>query len=128
MLPVLTAATAAEAQKRNTYNKRSWNDNRKLHTLVFYILPFILINLVIFIVATSKPKIEYDVSDTRDYRSVDISIRIRSLLPIRETSVTMESQPLEMERKRDVYNCHPDQQRDPADICEGMERNVCQTV
>ena len=60
--------------KRNTYNKRSWNDNRKLHTLVFYILPFILINLVIFIVATSKPKIEYDVSDTRDYRSVDISI------------------------------------------------------
>ena len=57
--------------KRNTYNKRSWNDNRKLHTLVFYILPFILINLVIFIVATSKPKIEYDVSDTRDYRSVD---------------------------------------------------------
>ena len=24
--------------------------------------------------------------------------------------------------------CHPDQQRDPADICEGMERNVCQTV
>ena len=89
--------------KRNTYNKRSWNDNRKLHTLVFYILPFILINLVIFIVATSKPKIEYDVSDTRDYRSVDISIRIRSLLPIRETSVTMESQPLEMEKEKGVY-------------------------
>ena len=91
------------SSKRNTYNKRSWNDNRKLHTLVFYILPFILINLVIFIVATSKPKIEYDVSDTRDYRSVDISIRIRSLLPISETSVTMESQPLEMEKEKGVY-------------------------
>ena len=89
--------------KRNTYNKRSWNDNRKLHTLVFYILPFILINLVIFIVATSKPKIEYDASDTKDYRSVDISIRIRSLLPIREMSVTMESQPLEMEKEKGVY-------------------------
>ena len=91
------------SSKRNTYNKRSWNDNRKLHTLVFYILPFILINLVIFILATSTPKIEYDASDTRDYRSVDISIRIRSLLPIREMSVTMESQPLEMEKEKGVY-------------------------
>ena len=86
------------SSKRNTYNKRSWNDNRKLHTLVFYILPFILINLVIFILATSTPKIEYDASDTKDYRSVDISIRIRSFLPISEMSVTMESQPLEMEK------------------------------
>uniref|UniRef100_UPI00332B7F4D hypothetical protein n=1 Tax=Enterocloster clostridioformis TaxID=1531 RepID=UPI00332B7F4D len=91
------------SSKRNTYNKRSWNDNRKLHTLVFYILPFILINLVIFILATSTPKIEYDASDTKDYRSVDISIRIRSLLPIREMSVTMESQPLEMEKEKGVY-------------------------
>ena len=91
------------SSKRNTYNKRSWNDNRKLHTLVFYILPFILINLVIFILATSTPKIEYDASDTRDYRSVDISIRIRSLLPIREMSVTMESQPLEMEKEKGAY-------------------------
>ena len=87
--------------KRNTYNKRSWNDNRKLHTLVFYILPFILINLVIFIVATSKPKIEYDVSDTRDYRSVDISIRIRSLLPIRETASPWNPSPLKWKRKRE---------------------------
>ena len=91
------------SSKRNTYNKRSWNDNRKLHTLVFYILPFLLLNLVIFILATSTPKIEYDASDTKDYRTVDISIRIRSLLPVREMSVTMESQPLELEKEKGVY-------------------------
>ena len=87
--------------KRNTYNKRSWNDNRKLHTLVFYILPFILINLVIFIVATSKPKIEYDVSDTRDYRSVDISIRIRSFSPYAKPASPWNPSPLKWKRKRE---------------------------
>lgn len=33
--------------KRNTYNKRSWKDNRTLFNLVCFILPFIILNLII---------------------------------------------------------------------------------
>ena len=45
--------------KRNTYNKRSWKDNKTLFTLVCFILPFIAINLIILFLAVSTPKIDY---------------------------------------------------------------------
>lgn len=35
------------SNKRNTYNKRSWKDNRTLFNLVCFILPFIILNLII---------------------------------------------------------------------------------
>ena len=41
------------SNKRNTYNKRSWKDNRTLFNLVCFILPFIILNLIILFLAVS---------------------------------------------------------------------------
>ena len=76
------------SNKRNTYNKRSWKDNRSLFNLVCFILPFIILNLIILFLAVSTPKIEYTVSDTQDYKTVELSVKIRSLLPIKEMTVS----------------------------------------
>ena len=89
--------------RRNSYDKHSWKDNSRTRTFVFWILPFILVNLIIFVGATATPKIEYEAADTKDYRSMDISVRIRSILPIKEMSITLEGQDLEMQKEKGVY-------------------------
>ena len=91
------------SNKRNTYNKRSWKDNRTLFNLVCFILPFIILNLIILFLAVSTPKIEYTVSDTQDYKTVELSVKIRSLLPIKEMTVSLETKPLEMVKEKGVY-------------------------
>ena len=92
-----------KSAKRNTYNTQSWKDNRILRNLVFYVLPFVVVNLILFTLITASPKIELTIGETTDYKTVDISFRVRSFLPIREMTVTLESQPVEVERSDGAY-------------------------
>ena len=92
-----------KSAKRNTYNTQSWKDNRILRNLVFYVLPFVVVNLILFTLITASPKVELTIGETTDYKTVDISFRVRSILPIREMTVTLESQPVEVERSDGAY-------------------------
>ena len=92
-----------KSAKRNTYNTQSWKDNRILRNLVFYVLHFVVVNLILFTLITASPKIELTIGETTDYKTVDISFRVRSILPIREMTVTLESQPVEVERSDGAY-------------------------
>ena len=92
-----------KSAKRNTYNTQSWKDNRILRNLVFYVLPFVVVNLILFTLITASPKIELTIGETTDYKTVDISFRVRSILPIREMTVTLESKPVEVERSDGAY-------------------------
>ena len=78
-------------KKRNSYPKRSWKDNRVLFTMVCIVLPLVVLNLFIFFLATSTPRVELTVGDTKDYKSLDISIKVKSLLPVKSLKVTLES-------------------------------------
>ena len=94
--------------KRNTYNTQSWKDNPILKNLVFYVLPFVIINLLLLTLITASPRIALTVGETTDYRTVDISFKVKSILPIREMTVTLESQPLEMEHSDGAYRASLD--------------------
>ena len=98
----------ARSAKRNTYNTQSWKDNPILKNLVFYVLPFVIINLILFTLITASPRIALTVGETADYRTVDISFKVKSILPIREMTVTLESQPLEMEHSDGAYRASLD--------------------
>ena len=87
----------------NPYMKRSWKDNKTMFTLVFIVLPFILINGIIFVLATSVPKIELTVGDTKDYKSLELSLKVKSLLPVKSLNVTLESEELELTREKNTY-------------------------
>ena len=94
---------SGRSNKRNTYNRRSWKDNPILYRLVFFILPFFVFNFILFMLVTSSPKIKLTVADTRDYKTVDISFEIKSLLPIRQMTATLESQPIELTKEKKTY-------------------------
>lgn len=45
------------SNKRNTYNKRSWKDNRTLFNLVCFVLPFIVLNLIILFLLSQRQRL-----------------------------------------------------------------------
>ncbi len=90
-------------KKKNPYTRTSWKDNPILRNLIFFVLPFLVINGLIFFFAVYTPKVELDVGDTTDYKSVDVTVRIHSLLPLKNSSITLDSAPLEMERDGQTY-------------------------
>ena len=78
--------------------------------LLFYVLPYIVLNGLIFFLVTATPNVDMRVLDTSDYRHTQVEFEIKSLLPISELSVNMESEPLEYEEaSRHHYICDIDQ-------------------
>ena len=63
--------------------------------LLFYVLPYIVINAIIFFLVTATPKVDMSVGDTSDYRTTQVEFKVDSMLPISEMTVQMESQPIE---------------------------------
>lgn len=66
--------------------------------LLFYILPFIIINSIIFFLATTKPKYDLSVAETNDYRTTTVTFSIKSYLPLKEVTITLNSEPLDLKR------------------------------
>ena len=74
------------------------------HILLCYILPFLAVNLAIFFIVTATPKIEMTISDTTDYKTLDVSFKVHSLLPLKKMTTTLESQPIEFQKEKGVYH------------------------
>lgn len=73
-------------------------DSEIVQLLLFYILPFIIINSVIFFLVTVKPKYEVHVGETHDYRTTTVTFSIKSYLPLKEVTITLNSEPLDLVR------------------------------
>jgi len=65
-----------------------------LKTLFFFVIPYLVINTIIFLMVTSAPKIRIEPITTDDYQSTTVNFTIHSLMPLKETIVTLESENL----------------------------------
>ena len=83
-------------RKTSARRKSSAPSSEFLHVLLFYILPFIVINSIIFFVVTSKPKYELVVAETDDYRTTTATFTITSHMPLRNVTITYNSEPLDL--------------------------------
>lgn len=61
-----------------------------LSILLFYVLPFIVFNGLIFFLVTSKPKAELTVLESSDYTTTNIELKIKSLLPQKSIVATLD--------------------------------------
>ncbi len=64
--------------------------------LLFFILPFIVVNSIIFFLVTTKPKYEVVIEGTNDYRTTDVTFTIKSIMPLKEVTIKMDSEPLDL--------------------------------
>ena len=79
------------------------------HILLCYILPFLAVNLAIFFIVTATPKIEMTISDTTDYKTLDVSFKVHSLLPLKKMQRLWSPSQLNS-RKKKALSCSPDKQ------------------
>lgn len=98
------ASHGSRRSPKHSNNGRSGNENRFLHNLLWYVLPFIVFNLLLLFLVTASPRIELTVGDTTDYKTVDVSLKVKSLIPIRKLTTTLESQDIEFKKEGGVYH------------------------
>ena len=95
------------------YQKSSYRSSKKYKQkssgglpdlLLFYILPFVLFNSILFYCVASSPKISLEVQDTNDYLSTEASMTIESWFPTKSISFNMDGEELEpVKGKRRTY-------------------------
>ena len=67
-----------------------------LTVILFYVLPFLVINGLIFFLVTVKPKGEIIIEESSDYISTTIELKIKSYLPLKDMEVTLDGTPVEV--------------------------------
>ncbi len=85
--------------------KRSVLSNKYIKFLLFFLLPYLVINGIILMLVCSSPHISVEVGDTNDYMTAEVEFTVRSLLPLKDLKVTLESEPIEVEKSRSSYKC-----------------------
>lgn len=79
--------------------------NKYLRFLFFYMIPYFVINGIILMLVCSTPRISVEVKDTDNYINTEVSFTVKSLLPLKSLSVSLESEPIEYEKSGSKYKC-----------------------
>lgn len=86
--------TRRKTNRRRRRQKNTIAEWRQI--LLFYVLPFILFNGLLFYAVTVRPALTCTVGDTNDYLSTQVHVNIDSPFPTKELTVTMDGEPLEL--------------------------------
>lgn len=65
---------------------------------LFYILPFIVFNGILFYCITATPKITLNIQESNDYLTTEASMVIESWFPTKSISLNMDGEELEPEK------------------------------
>lgn len=83
-------------RKTGSGKRRGSGKNSFLTLLLFYVLPFIVVNSLIFFLVTSKPKADITIEESSDYVSTTMELKIKSFLPLSSVKVALDGTQLEM--------------------------------
>lgn len=84
-----------QSNRQSGHPRRRYSDGFR-HVLLFYVLPFLIFNGILFYCVTAAPKLTIEVADTQDYLTTQIHIQITSLFPVKSLDVTLDGTPLEL--------------------------------
>ncbi|MEY8337707.1 hypothetical protein AALB16_06690 [Lachnospiraceae bacterium 62-35] len=80
------------------YRQEYKKSNDTIHLFLFYVLPFLVFNSILFFLVTTRPKFEISVGETKDYQSTVVTITQKSLLPVKEMTTAMEGEDIELQK------------------------------
>lgn len=84
------------------YMKKQQNDWGVV--LLFYVLPFLVLNGLIFFCVTSQPKIEVTIADTHDYVVTEVTLAVKSFFPTKDIQLRLDDEKLELTKgKKRTY-------------------------
>ena len=67
------------------------------NVVLFYIIPFLLINLLIFFLVTLRPKFKLHIEESSDFRTAEIHVEMHPRLPLAAFEVKLDDTPLNLE-------------------------------
>ena len=79
-----------------TTERRRKRKKKKAESILFYIIPFVIINYIIFRLATAQPDFDLTINDCVDDRSVTFSVKMTGPLPVSDFRVLLDDVPVEM--------------------------------
>lgn len=96
-----------QSTSRHDHRYRRKKQSEWPHILLFYVLPFIVFNSILFFCLTTKPKLSVVVEDTNDYLSTNVVLTVKSFFPTKSVSMTLDGEPLELEKADTVHTPPP---------------------
>ncbi len=75
------------------YQKKSGSDGWT-HILLFYILPFLVFNGLLFYAVTAAPKLSLTVAESADFVSTDVTLKLDSWFPTKSVTMTIDGEPV----------------------------------
>lgn len=88
--------------RTNRYRKKQ--SNEWITILLFYVLPFLVVNSILFFCVTTRPKVAIEIADTHDYLSTDVTVTIQSWFPTKDIQFSMAGEELQAEKgKKRTY-------------------------
>jgi len=97
------------ARNKNSSFRRSTRYRKKQQNewgavLLFYVLPFLVLNGLIFFCVTSQPKIEVEIADTHDYVVTEVTLTVKSFFPTKDIQLSLDDEKLELTKgKKRTY-------------------------
>ena len=79
-----------------TTERRRKRKKKKAESILFYIIPFVIINYIIFRLATAQPDFDLTIGDCVDDRSVTFSVKMTGPLPVSDFRALLDDEPVEM--------------------------------
>lgn len=77
------------------YQKKSSSDGWT-HILLFYILPFLVFNGILFYIVTAAPRLSLTVAESEDYLSTEVTLKVESWFPTKSVTMTIDGEPVEL--------------------------------
>lgn len=87
--------SSSNRRKSNSGNRRDSGRSDFPKILLFYVLPFIVFNGLLFILVTSRPAGNVAIHESSDYISTTMDLKINSLLPIKSIEMKLDGTPIE---------------------------------
>ncbi|MDO4962370.1 MAG: hypothetical protein Q4E57_11080 [Eubacteriales bacterium] len=106
-----SGSSGSSGRKRILYDahgtrvKGSIFSNKYVKFLLFYVIPYFVINGIILLLVCSTPSISVELKDTNNYITTEAVFTVKSILPIKELNVSLESEPIEYEKSGSSYKC-----------------------
>ena len=69
-----------------------------LRAVFGFLLPFLIINGVLFVLATAQPAYHVEIGSLNEQNRVPVTFTIDSRMPVRSVSILMDDQPLDMQQ------------------------------
>lgn len=87
---------------RNSHSRQQRHQEGRISVknfLLFYGIPFVIINLIIFFLATSRPKVTMEVIDEHNFQNVTLTVKVNKFYPIKKLEVLFDNEPLELTKE-----------------------------